>query len=207
MLRVGLTGGIASGKTTACSIFSELGVPVIDADTISHQLVARGKPALEEIKKSFGNTILNKSGELDRDIMRNIIFNNRKARKKLENILHPLVYREIEKMVNKLTNPYCIICIPLLLETKWGDKVDRILVIDVPENIQVERAALRDRNNNMDIQKIIHTQVSRQDRLEAADDIIINDGDIENLRNRINELNDKYNNLSAVSKSNYTGIN
>lgn len=207
MLKIGLTGGIASGKSTVSNIFSELGVPVIDADTISHQLVARDKPALDEIKKVFGNKILDKNGELDRNIMRDIIFNNQKAREQLENILHPLVYEEIEKMVKKLTNPYCIICVPLLLETKAGNKVDRILVIDVPENIQLERAALRDRSNIMDIRKIMDTQVSRQERLDAADDIIINDGDIESLRNRISELNDKYNKLSAMSRPNYTGIN
>lgn len=206
MLRVGLTGGIAAGKTTVCNIFSELGVPVIDADTISHQLVSKGKPALEHIKKVFGNEILNKNGELDRNQMRNIIFSDKKSREILENILHPLIYSEIEKKVSKLNNPYCIISIPLLLESKLQNKVDRILVIDVQKETQMKRATLRDKANAMDINKIIDIQVSREERLKVADDIIINDGDIAQLRNKLLELNSKYNRLSTISRSNYNDI-
>lgn len=207
MLKIGLTGGIASGKSTVCNIFAELGIPVIDADAISHQLVKKGKPALIYIKEIFGDEVFNKNGELDRNQMRNIIFNDQKSRKQLETILHPLIYNEIEKQISKLTNPYCIICIPLLLETRSENKVDRILVIDIPEYIQVKRAVLRDNCNIPDIQKIMSAQVSRKERLKAADDIIVNDGDMIDLRNKIHELNDKYTRLSAISKSNYTDIN
>ena len=207
MLRIGLTGGIASGKSTACKIFSELGVPVIDADMISHKLVGKGKPALKYIKDVFGDGIINENGELDRYQMRSIIFNDQKSRKRLENILHPLIFNEIEKEISKLINPYCIICIPLLLETKSENKVDRILVIDIPEDIQMKRAILRDNSNVRDVNKIIDAQVSREERLKAANDIIVNDGDMINLRNKIHELNNKYTRLSAISKSNYTNIN
>ena len=207
MLRIGLTGGIASGKSTVCKIFSELGVPIIDADMISHKLVGKGKPALKYIKDVFGDGIINENGELDRNQMRNIIFNDQKSRKQLENILHPLIFNEIERVISKLINPYCIICIPLLLETKSENKIDRILVIDIPEGMQIKRAVLRDNSNVMDINKIIDVQVSREERLKAADDIIVNDGDMIKLRNKIYELNNEYTRLSAISKSNYTNIN
>ena len=207
MLRVGLTGGIGSGKSTVCNIFSELGVPVIDADAISHKLVKKGKPALKYIKDVFGDKVFNENGELDRNMMREIIFNNTKSRKQLENILHPLIYNEIERRLSDLNNPYCVICIPLLFETKSENKVDRILVIDIPEEMQVDRSVLRDNSNVMDIKKIIDTQVSRKERLKAADDIIVNDGDLMDLRNKIYELNNKYNRLSAGPESNYTDIN
>ena len=206
MLRVGLTGGIGSGKTTVCNIFSELGVPVIDADMISHKLVCKGKPALKRIKEIFGDIIIDVNGELDRNRMRNIIFSDIKARKQIESILHPLIYNEIQKQVSKLNNPYCIICIPLLFETNSENKVDRILVIDVPKNIQLKRAVLRDDKSTMDIKKIIDTQAPRKHRLQSADDIIVNDGDIAKLRDQISKLDKKYNKLSANSKSNYTDI-
>lgn len=206
MLRVGLTGGIASGKTTVCNIFSELGVPVIDADQIAHQLVRKGKPVLKQITEKFGNIIIDANGELDRDAIRDIIFNDKNARKILENILHPLIYNEIEKQVSELNAPYCIICIPLLVETCSENKVDRILVIDVPESTQMKRAVLRDDKNTRDVKKIINSQASRDQRLQAADDIIVNDSDISKLRDQISKLNKKYNKLSAKFKTNYTDI-
>lgn len=207
MLRVGLTGGIGSGKSTVCNIFSELGVPVIDADAISHKLVKKGKPALKYIKDVFGDKVFNGNGELDRNKMREIIFNDTKSRKQLENILHPLIYNEIERRLSDLINPYCVICIPLLLETGSENKVDRILVIDIPEEMQVNRTVLRDNSNVIDIKKIIDSQVSRKERLKAADDVIVNDGDLTDLKNKIHELNNKYNRLSAEPESNYTDIN
>ena len=207
MLRVGLTGGIATGKTTVCNIFSEIGVPVIDADMISHQLVGKGKPALEYIKREFGNKILDKNDELDRDQMRNIIFKDQRSKMVLENILHPLIYNEIEKQVSKLDYPYCIICIPLLLETKSENKVDRILLVDVQNETQIKRAVLRDKSNAMDIKRIIGVQVPREERLRVADDIIMNDGDIADLRRKIQDLHNKYNKLSAKYRTNYTDIN
>ncbi len=194
-LKIGLTGGIGSGKSAACDIFSELGVPVIDADNIAHSLVKPGTPAFNEIKKVFGNEIISSDGTLDRKIIRDKIFTNEIDRKKLEHILHPAVYREIAAQVENIDSRYCIISIPLLLETDASNTVDRILVIDVPRELQLERALNRDKTNKSDIDAIIDSQISRKDRLSAADDIVDNKGNINDLRKRICELHEFYSNI------------
>jgi len=194
-LKIGLTGGIGSGKSAACDIFSELGVPVIDADNIAHKLVKPGTPAFNEIKKVFGNEIISSDGTLDRKIIRDKIFTNEIDRKKLEHILHPAVYEEIAVQVENIDSRYCIISIPLLLETDASNTVDRILVIDVPRELQLERASNRDKTNKSDIDAIIDSQISRKDRLSAADDIVDNKGNINDLRKKICELHEFYSNI------------
>lgn len=194
-LKIGLTGGIGSGKSTACEIFSELGVPVIDADVIAHELVKPGMPAFNEIKKIFGTEIISSDGTLDRKIIRDKIFANEIDRKKLENILHPAVYEEISIQVKNINSKYCIISIPLLLETNASKTVDRILVIDVPRELQLERASNRDRTNKSDIDAIIDSQISRKDRLSAANDIVDNKGNINDLRKKICDLHKFYSNI------------
>ena len=191
-LKIGLTGGIGSGKSAACEIFSELGVPVIDADNIAHSLVKPGMPAFKEIIKMFGNEVISSDGTLDRKIIRNSIFANQIDRKILEDLLHPHVYREIAVQVETINSKYCIISIPLLLETDASKTVDRILVIDVPRELQLKRALNRDKTNKSDIDAIIDSQISRKDRLSAADDIVDNKGDIDNLRKRIRDLHEFY---------------
>jgi dephospho-CoA kinase len=195
VLRIGLTGGIGSGKTTACEIFTELGVSVIDADIIAHELVKPGMPALEKIIRLFGKEVISDDGTLDRKILRDKIFANNDDRKKLEDILHPAVYREISAQVESINSKYCIISIPLLLETDTSKSVDRILVIDVPREQQLERALNRDKTNKNDINAIIDSQISRNDRLSAADDIVDNNGDINDLRKKIYELHEFYSNI------------
>lgn len=192
VLKIGLTGGIGSGKTTACEIFTELGVPVIDADIIAHDLVKPGMPALEEIIRVFGKEVISDDGTLDRKTIRDKVFANSNERKKLEDILHPAVYREISVQVENINSRYCIISIPLLLETGASKTVDRILLIDVPREQQLERASNRDNTNKNDINAIIDSQISRNDRLSAADDIVDNNGDINDLRKKIYELNEFY---------------
>jgi len=192
LLRIGLTGGIGSGKSTACRIFSDLGVPVIDADQIAHKLTAKGQPAYQAILLTFGHEVIRSDGELDRSKIREIIFDDDTARLKLEGILHPLIYNEIDKQISRIDHGYCIICIPLLIETGATDKVDRILVIDASVEQQIKRASARDGMDQNTIKKVINTQVDRNERLKIADDIINNDGDMESLKKQIIDLDGLY---------------
>jgi dephospho-CoA kinase len=191
-LRVGLTGGIGSGKSTVCKLFSELGVPVIDADAIVRHLVSTGQPALQAINVAFGQEVFTKDGSLNRSVLRELIFKNPAARKELEGILHPLVFEEIERDVKNISYPYCIICIPLLIETQAIVKVDRILVVDSPEDLQIQRASKRDDLSKEEIRKIMQAQTSRKDRLNASDDIIHNESDLSSLGEQIRKLHKKY---------------
>jgi dephospho-CoA kinase len=195
VLKIGLTGGIGSGKSTACEIFSELGIPVIDADIIAHDLVRPGKPAFEEITKIFGKEIISNDGTLDRKKIRDQIFANETERKKLEDILHPAIYREITHQTENLNSGYCIISIPLLLETGASGIVDRVLIIDVSREFQLSRASVRDSSSKSDIEAIIDSQISREDRLAAAADIIDNEGDFDRLRKKITELHEFYSSI------------
>ena len=192
VLRIGLTGGIGSGKSTACEIFSELKVPVIDADVIAVKAVEPGMPALQSIIDEFGVKIITKDGYLNRKELRDRIFKNESDRRKLESILHPVIYKEIARQTKGINSAYCIISIPLLLETGPSDIIDRILVIDIPKELQLSRASARDNASLKNIETIIHSQISRDDRLAAADDIINNEGDIENLRKQIYDLHEFY---------------
>ena len=192
VLRIGLSGGIGSGKSTACEIFSELKVPVIDADVIAVKAVEPGMPALQSIIDEFGVKIITKDGYLNRKELRDRIFKNESDRRKLESVLHPVIYKEIERQTKSINSAYCIISIPLLLETGPSDIIDRILVIDIPKELQLSRASARDNASLKNIETIIHSQISRDDRLAAADDIINNEGDIENLRRQIYDLYEFY---------------
>jgi dephospho-CoA kinase len=192
VLRIGLSGGIGSGKSTACEIFSELKVPVIDADVIAVKAVKPGMPALQSIIDEFGVKIITKDGYLNRKELRDRIFKNESDRRKLESILHPVIYKEIARQTKGINSAYCIISIPLLLETGTSDIIDRILVIDIPKELQLSRASARDNASLKNIETIIHSQISRDDRLAAADDIINNEGDIENLRRQIYDLYEFY---------------
>ena len=189
---IGLTGGIGSGKSAAASLFGKLGAPVIDADVIARQLVAADKPALAEIARTFGAHVLTAAGELDRGALRRIVFADNAARSRLEAILHPRIREQIQNEINKVRAPYCIVVIPLLLETGQSDLVDRILVIDVPLATQISRVASRDRLPREEILAIIEAQVSPGTRLAAADDVIENSGGLDELATQVNQLHEKY---------------
>lgn len=191
-LVIGLTGGIGSGKSAASAIFSRLGVPVIDADEIAHALVAAGEPALAEIAGVFGEDILNADGTLRRDALRQRVFSDSAERQRLEAILHPRIRQQIQSHINKIHAPYCIVVIPLLLETRQSDLVDRILVIDIPETTQISRTAARDSLSREEIQAIIDTQAARETRLLAADDVIDNSAGLEELESRVLGLHERY---------------
>ena len=196
--RVGLTGGIGSGKTVVAEIFSGLGIPVIDADSIARDLTSSPGPVIQHIVNVFGQEIIDQSGHLDRDILRSRIFSDELSRQRLEAILHPVVYERIESAYQVIDAPYCIISIPLLLETKACNKVDRILVIECPISLQIERTCKRDKVSRQMVEKIINTQVSREVRLKSADDLILNDSNFEYLALRVRELHAAY--LKLVNK-------
>lgn len=192
MLVVGLTGGIGSGKSTACRFFAEQGTPVIDADVIAHQLVKSGSNSLAQISAEFGPEILTESGELDRMRLRQLIFSDPDKRLQLESILHPKIGAEIQKQIAGLNAPYCILAIPLLIEKNWNTMVDRILIIDSPLELQHRRALTRDNSSEQEIDAIIATQSSRETRLSFADDVIINDSDMETLKKQVKVLHREY---------------
>ncbi len=198
-LRVGLTGGIGSGKSLVSGLFAELGVTVIDTDVIAREVVAPGTPLLAKLATEFGKTILTLSGELDRKRLRELIFADAAARHRLEALLHPAIRGEMEQRLRACSQPYAIVVIPLLLEAGWEDAVDRILVVDAPESLQIERAVTRDGISVQQVEAIMATQTSRQARLEAADDVICNDDGIAPVRTRILELDRIYNALGAES--------
>lgn len=198
--RVALTGGIGSGKSTVTAEFSSLGVPVIDSDLISRELVKSGKPALAIITEVFGQAILTEENELDRKKLREVIFNDDKARIKLEEILHPIIYQEIDSQINAVDYPYCLVVIPLLIETQEMGRFDRILLIEVPENIQIERTAARDGSSPELIKNIIKSQAKAVDRLKYADDIIDNSVEIDELKTIVKELHMSYLKISNNNK-------
>jgi dephospho-CoA kinase len=191
MLKIGLTGGIGSGKSTVSKLFQDLAVPVIDADMIAHQLVESGQPALALLKRTFPN-IINENGSLNREKLRDIVFSDPSKKRKLENILHPLVYARIESEIRKLNSHYCILAIPLLLETDMTSLVDRVLVIDCTVETQLERVRKRDGLSKQRISSIIASQISREKRLSHADDIIENSKSASQLAEQVKKLHNLY---------------
>lgn len=197
--RIGLTGGIGSGKSTVSALFRKLGVPVIDADAIVRKLVEPGGTAYDQVVALVGAEAVAPDGRLQRDRLRQAVFEDQALRLKLEAVLHPLVYEEMENAVSKITYPYCILSIPLLVETAGGARVDRILVVDAPEALQIARTAERDGVAAEQVRRIISAQAGRRKRLQAADDVIDNSGDLEAVKARVHELHRKYLTLAAES--------
>jgi dephospho-CoA kinase len=191
-LRIGLTGGIGSGKTEVSRYFAALGVPVIDTDIIAHELVTRGQPALAEIAAEFGDGILDEHGNLDRARLRSIVFSDPARRRQLEKILHPRIRDKALALSEQCDAAYCIIVIPLLVESGQDYPLDRILVVDVPVEVQYRRIARRDGISREEIASILAAQAGRDTRLRAADDVVVNDGDIEDLHRKIDELHERY---------------
>ncbi|RTZ72030.1 MAG: dephospho-CoA kinase [Gammaproteobacteria bacterium] len=191
-LKIGLTGGIASGKSTVADLFEELGIDVIDADRISRELVEPGSPLLEQIEDRLGSAFIDALGRLDRTRLREHIFSHPKARKTLEGILHPAIREEMEQRARKSRSPYVVLVIPLLIETGQQELVDRILVVDVPERAQIERVVERDGISAEQARKILESQAKRDERLAAADDVIRNTGSPDSLREEVERLHRHY---------------
>ncbi len=197
VFKVGLTGGIGCGKSTVTRIFADLNVPVIDADDIARQMVTTGQSVLRLIEQAFGANSLNADGSLNRDYIRELVFNDASQKQKLEAIIHPLVYQTIEQQLALLNTPYCLISIPLLFETNRTDFVDRILVVDCPVETQIERVMKRDELTVERVQSIIASQVSRADRIDRADDVIDNTKTNTELAKQVEKLHNLYLSLST----------
>jgi dephospho-CoA kinase len=192
LLKVGLTGGIGSGKSAASAHFSKLGAEVIDTDLLSRELVEPGQPSLAEIVDAFGERMLDDDGRLDRSRLRERIFADPAARRTLEEILHPRIREAMLARAQRSSAPYVIFVIPLLFETGQQALVDRVLLVDVPEALQRARVGTRDGLDDARIDRILQAQSDRETRLRGADDVICNDGTLDELRAAVERLHVKY---------------
>ncbi len=201
MLIIGLTGGIGSGKSTVAGYFAQLGIPVIDTDQLARELVVAGSPALKEITEAFGPEILLPDGSLNRARLKRRVFSDSVQRRRLEGILHPRIYTELQHRSQSLRAPYCVWVIPLLLESGATARVHRVLVIDTPEALQRQRVLERDGMDEDTLAGILRSQVSRNERLQAADDIIVNDADLAHLQQQVITLHHRYLGLASTPPS------
>ena len=196
-LKIGLTGGVASGKTTVSDFFKGLGISVIDADVISHEVTQPDGSAFEEIISSFGSNILDENGLIDRKKMRAIIFDDTSKKEMLERIIHPKVREEMFDSVSQSNDHYLIVSVPLLVETGMNQMMDRTLVVDCSEETQIERLMHRDKIILDEAKSILRNQTSRSNRLKAADDLIVNEKNVtlNELEKEVLELNERYSKL------------
>ncbi len=202
---LGLTGGIGSGKSAAAAVFVELGVPVINVDAIAHELTAPGGAAIAPIRKTFGDAAIAADGSLDRAAMRNLVFSDDSAKKRLEAILHPMIGSESQRRCRSaLTSgaPYVVMEVPLLIESgTYRNRAARIAVVDCSEETQIARVMKRSGLSREEVQRIMTTQASRAERREAADDVIDNNGDLARLREQVGKLHEKYLAMLEAKKS------
>lgn len=197
MLRIGLTGGIASGKTTVANLFADAGAVVIDTDVIAREVVEPGEPALAALVEALGDDILGTDGRLDRALLRRRLFGDEALRRRVESILHPAILAKLEQQSAEAGGPYQLLVIPLLVESDLAGIVDRVLVVDCPVERQVERLMKRDGETREGARAMLAAQVSRDQRLAAADDVIVNDGTFAYLAARVADLDRKYRALAG----------
>jgi dephospho-CoA kinase len=190
---VGLTGGIGSGKSAAAEEFARLGATVVDTDAIAHELTAPGGAAIEGIRLLFGDAFIDPSGAMDRRQLRELVFGDPAARKRLEGLLHPMIREESTRRIAAATGPYVVHVVPLLVESSdYRRRVDRVLVVDCPEQAQFSRVSARSGLSEEEVRRIIAAQVPRAQRLAAADDVIDNSGSLEDLCRQVQELHRRY---------------
>jgi dephospho-CoA kinase len=201
MLRIGLTGGIGSGKTTVAALFAGHGIPVIDTDEIARALAQPGQDAYVEIVRVFGAGILNADRHIDRAQLGQLVFTDPAKRQQLEAILHPRVRAQVEQQIKPLLTPYCIVVAPLLIEAGFTDQVDRVLVVDCDEPQQLARVAARNNLLEAEIRRIMAAQLSRTKRLQHADDVLENNGDLPRLEAEVSRLHARYLALAAALPS------
>lgn len=193
---VGLTGGIGSGKTAASDWFAKQNIAIVDADVIARDIVAVGQPALMEIEQTIGAWVLQADGSLDRTALRHFVFEHPEARAQLEHITHPKIRAQIIYQLKSAASPYSVLVSPLLIESKQRELVQRILLVDVPEHLQLSRASLRDAQATDAIAKIMQAQMPRLQRQTHADDIVVNDDDLNHLYAQLKPLHQLYLQLS-----------
>ena len=189
---LGLTGGIGSGKSAASQWFESQGIAVVDADIVAREVVDIGQPALQQIREAFGDWVLLENGSLNRRALREHIFQSPEARKTLENITHPAIRTSIIQQLHAAQSPYAILVSPLLFETNQHELTQHTLLIDAAIELQIQRASQRDRQNVEQIQKIIAAQMPREQKCAMADDIVLNDGELEHLYAHLTPLHEKY---------------
>jgi len=199
---VGLTGGIGSGKSAVATLLGELGASIIDTDAISHSLTAAGGAAMPAIETLFGSKYLTSEGALDRAAMRELVFSDQGARLQLESVLHPLIAQKTQVEANQANGLYLIFVVPLLVESgRWKDRVDRILVVDCSEQLQIERVTRRNNLSAGQVQAIMATQANRAQRLAAANDVVVNETSLEALRAELKKLHQRYLGLAHEKQS------
>lgn len=191
-LIVGVTGGIGSGKSAVTRQFETLGITVVDADLVARVIVEPGMPALSAIADHFGDDIIQPDGNLDRAELRARVFSDDAERLWLEQLTHPLIGQEILDQISTSKSPYTILSSPLLLETSQKDLVDCVIVVDVPESVQLERTMARDNNDQAQVERIMAAQMQRETRLQRADKVIDNSGTLETLASEVNKLHKEF---------------
>ncbi|EHQ51424.1 Dephospho-CoA kinase [Ectothiorhodospira sp. PHS-1] len=192
MLTIGLTGGIGSGKSTVARLFEERGITVIDSDIIARRVVTPGSPGLAALVEAFGPAILKPDGSLDRATLRDQVFRNSQTRHRLERLLHPMIWAAMDQEKTQVGTPYCMLVIPLLVESGACNRVDRVLLVDCSVSSQLERAGRRDGASPGQIQAILDVQATREQRLAAADDVIDNEGFADALPAQVEALHQQY---------------
>jgi len=196
--RIGLTGGIASGKSTVANLFAALGVTIVDTDLLAREVVAPGSALLPRIAGHFGAQVLQKDGSLDRAALRSRVFANPAERQWLERLTHPAIRELTDKRCESATSDYVIVAIPLLVETAGAERFDRVLVVDCSPEIQLARLQARDGTTRAEAQRMLAAQATREQRLAVADDVITNDGDLAALREQVEKLHRQYLKLASA---------
>ena len=205
MYRIGLTGGIASGKSRVADFFATLGITVIDSDVIAREVVAPGSAGLAAIRARFGDGVIGADGSLDRRALRNIVFADPAARVDLEAITHPLIRRRMRELNEAARGPHVINAIPLLAEGGGRRDLDRVLVVDCPEDLQIRRVMARDQVDENAARAVLAAQASRAKRLAIADDVIVNDGDLAALETAVRNLHERYLELAGATIAQASG--
>lgn len=202
-LIIGLTGGIASGKTTVANLFAQYNVDIVDADVVAREVVAPNTPALAKICRHFGDAVLQSDGSLNREKLRELVFSSDPHKEWLNALLHPLIREQMSQQLKDATSPYCLFVAPLLIENNLQSMVDIVLVVDSEEQAQLERTISRDNSSEQQVRAIMSSQVGRNKRLKAADDVIKNTGTINRLTNDVKKLHHKYQRLAQDGPSNF----